>query len=124
MNHKGQVLAFFLLLLPFFVLFIAFLIDVGFSFAQKRKMEHVAREAVSYALDHIEEDTNSLKENITTLLNKNIENLYDIRIEIENQKVIIQIKKENDSFLKNVKKQLLQTKYQGMIINGEKRIEG
>lgn len=122
MNKKGQVLVLFLILLPFLLLLVGFIVDIGLSYNEKRKMEHAITDSISYALDHIAEEEDTLKINITHLLNENIENLYEIRIEIKEKKIYLRVEKRIDNiFLPN--KQIIKLSYQGEWIDGEKRIK-
>lgn len=121
MNKKGQVLVLFLILLPFLLLLVGLIVDIGMSYNEKRKIEHVMKDAISYALDHTGEEE-TLKINMTHLLNENIKNIYEIRIEIKNEKVYLRIEKRMDTiFLPN--SQTIKLSYQGELINGEKRIK-
>ena len=73
MNNKGQTLVAFLLLLPFLFLVIAFLLDFGFLSIQKRRITNAAHDALIYASKNKNSDT--LEEEVTNLLNKNIDGI-------------------------------------------------
>ena len=122
MNKKGQVLVLFLILLPFLLLLVGLIIDFGFSYNEKRKIEHAIKDSIFYALDHMNEEETTLKINMTHLLNENIKDIYEIRIEIKNEKITVGVEKRMDTIFlpKNHTIKLL---YQGELINGEKRIK-
>ncbi len=121
MNHKGQVLAIFVLLLPILLISASLIIDVGLSYIEKRNIERATEETIYYALDHLDQDETALKTNMTYLLNENIKNIYDLRLTIENEIITINIEKRtNYIFTKN--KGIIKLQYQGKIIDGKKII--
>lgn len=121
MNHKGQVLAIFVLLLPILLISASLIIDVGLSYIEKRNIERATEETIYYALDHLDQDATALKTNMTYLLNENIKNIYDLRLTIENEIITISIEKRtNYIFTKN--KGIIKLQYQGKIIDGKKII--
>lgn len=121
MNHKGQVLVVFVLLLPILLICASLIIDVGLSYLEKRNIERMTEETISYALDHLDQEETALKTNMTHLLNQNIKNIYDIRISIQNETITITIEtRTNYIFTKN--RGIIKTTYQGKIVDGEKII--
>ncbi|MCI9233032.1 MAG: hypothetical protein HFH08_00375 [Bacilli bacterium] len=122
MNKKGQVLVLFLILLPFLLLLVGFIVDIGMAYNEKRKIEHAMRDSISYALDHIKEEESTLKVNMTHLLKENIKDIYEIRIEIKNEKVSVGMEKRIDTIFLS-KDYTIKLSYQGEFINGKKRIK-
>ncbi len=121
MNHKGQVLTIFVLLLPILLICASLIIDVGLSYIEKRTIERTLEDTISYALDHLDQDEAALKTNMNNLLNQNIKNIYDMKLTIENETVMIHIEtRTNYIFTKN--KGIIKTAYQGKIIDGKKTI--
>lgn len=122
MNKKGQVLVLFLILLPFLLLLVGLIVDLGLAYNEKRKMEHAIADSIGYALDHINEEETVLKINMTSLLKENIKDIYELRIEIKDDKVYVRVEKRIDTIFLP-KNQILKLSYQGEVINGEKRIK-
>lgn len=122
MNKQGQVLIPFLILLPILLLLVGLIIDFGMAYQEKRKMEHVIKDTITYALNHITEEESTLKINMTYLLNENLKNLHDIRIEIKEKKVTIRLEKKIETIFLP-KKNTVKLSYQGVLENGEKRIQ-
>lgn len=82
MNNKGQVLVIFVILLPIFLMILAFIIDIGLLSIEKRRIDNNAYDAVEYYLD------NSDKEKTTKLLE---DNLNDIEININDNGDYVEI---------------------------------
>jgi len=122
MNKKGQVLVLFLILLPFLLLLVGLIVDLGLAYNEKRKMEHAIIDSIGYALDHINEEETVIKINMTNLLKENIKDIYELRIEIKDGKVYVRIEKRIDTIFLP-KNQIIKLSYQGEVINGEKRIK-
>ena len=122
MNKKGQVLVLFLILLPFLLLLVGLIVDLGLAYNEKRKMEHAIADSIGYALDHINEEETVLKINMTNLLKENNKDIYELRIEIKDDKVYVRVEKRIDTIFLP-KNQILKLSYQGEVINGEKRIK-
>lgn len=122
MNKKGQVLVLFLILLPFLLLLVGLIVDFGIAYNEKRKIEHTITDTITYALDHINEEETVLKVNMTHLLKENVEDIYEIRIEIKDDKVYVSIEKRVGTIFLP-KNHVIKLSYQGELINGEKRIK-
>lgn len=112
----------FLILLPFLLLLVGLIVDLGLAYNEKRKMEHAIADSIGYALDHINEEETVLKINMTNLLKENIKDIYELRIEIKDDKVYVRVEKRIDTIFLP-KNQILKLSYQGEVINGEKRIK-
>lgn len=82
MNNKGQVLVIFVILLPLFLMILAFVIDLGLLSIEKRKISNNVYDAVDFYLD------NNDKEKTKELLESN---LKDIDIEIVDNSEYIEI---------------------------------
>ena len=122
MNKKGQVLVVFLILLPILLLLVGLIIDVGLAYNEKRKMNHVIEDTISYALDHITEEQDTLKINMNYFLKENLKDLDTIKIEIKNETIIIEIKKRMDTIFLP-KDYQIKSSYEGSFVNGKKRIK-
>lgn len=119
-NTKGQVLVLFCILLPILLLLVAIIVDVGFAYYEKRKIEHVMKDTIVYALDHITEEKTILKTNMAHLLNENIDDIYEIVIKIEENNVELHIEKRLKglfSFMK-IPYQMIKLQYKGTSVDG------
>ena len=67
LNNKGQILVFFVLLIPIFILILILVIDVGNAFSQKKSLDNICNLATSESKNL---DNNKLKEFIRLNDNK------------------------------------------------------
>lgn len=95
MNHKGQTLVAFLLLLPFLCLTCGFLFDLGFVQTEKRRVDNVVKDTIQYALMNQEEE--NVRKNVEVLLNQNIDDITSKDILIDQNKVEITVSKKQKS---------------------------
>ena len=56
MNNKGQTLVVFVLFLPVLVIVITMIINKSNMYYDKRNMENIAKEAINYGLNNIEDE--------------------------------------------------------------------
>lgn len=94
-NNKGQTLVVFILLLPILLMLAAIIIDSGILFNEKRKIDNTIKEALNYGINHITED--EVIANIEKLINKNVSDINKLEIDINNDIIIIELKKRKDS---------------------------
>ena len=100
MNNKGQTLVVFIILLPFVLFFIFYVIDKSYLTYQKKELESVAEVICNYALD-----TTKTEEEINFLAHKNDSNIENIEVNYTVDGVDITLKKhENSLFSKILKK--------------------
>ena len=85
MNHKGQVLVLFLLLLPILLLIMGLVIDVGNLFVEQKKRENVVKSAIRYGLSSEENQ----EEKARQYLEENLSN-SSFRVFYSNQTLTIQ----------------------------------
>lgn len=85
MNHKGQVLVLFLLLLPILLLIMGLVIDVGNLFVEQKKSENVVKSAIRYGLSSEENQ----EEKARQYLEENLSN-SSFRVFYSNQTLTIQ----------------------------------
>lgn len=92
MNNKGQVLVLFVLLIPVLLLAVAFVIDTGLLYEEKKHIEDSIKEGISYGLNNIE--SKDLETRIKRLITKNIEDIKEIIIDVNNDYLEINVKKD------------------------------
>ena len=115
MNNKGQTLVVFIILLPFALFFIFYVIDKSYLTYQKKELESVAEVICNYALD-----TTKTEEEINSLAHKNDSNIENIEVNYTVDGVDITLKKhENSLFSKILKKDkdLIQVKVSCIVYN-------
>lgn len=89
LNNHGQVLTVFVLLLPFFFVLLAFVLDYGYLAIQKKQIDDTVEEILIYASEN--KDHRSLKEEVETLLEKNIEQTFRKNVVITDTSITITI---------------------------------
>ncbi|MDD2469920.1 MAG: pilus assembly protein [Bacilli bacterium] len=122
MNRKGQILIFFVILIPLFAFIAALVIDMGYSYYQSNKLHHLNNMVLKYGLNHIN-DVN-VKSEMISLLYKNDSKIDSYEIIIEGNKITLKIDKTVESvFGKMIKMDFyyISSKYIGYI-NGNKII--
>lgn len=93
MNNKGQSLVVFILFLPIIFLMMAIIYDLGSLEITKQKTENEIKSAINYGLNNLEEE--NLKQNLETLLDKNIDGLKTITIDSASIKINVKYTKES-----------------------------
>lgn len=94
-NNRGQTLVVFILLLPILFMIAAIIVDSGILFNEKRKIDNTIKEALNYGINHISED--EVIVSVEKLINKNISNINELEVNINNDIIIIELKKTIDS---------------------------
>jgi len=94
-NNRGQTLVVFILLLPIFLMIAAIIVDSGILFNEKRKIDNTVKEALTYGINHITEE--EVINDIKKLINKNISDVKKLDVEINNEIIIIELKKIKES---------------------------
>lgn len=123
-NNRGQVLAMFVLLLPILLLLAGLVIDTGLAYMEKRKIEHVMKDTIAYGLGHLDTEESILKLNMTNLLKENISDIYEIKIDIGNQVIKMQVEKKVKTIFSAITtpNQTIKLSYKGNLIGEEIRI--
>ena len=72
MNNKGQSLVTFMLLIPIFLLVLYMVYEIGRMASLKNQLDSINYLAVSYAVNHMDEE--GIQDRVRDLINKNINN--------------------------------------------------
>lgn len=122
LNNKGQSLVLFVLIVPILFLILVLVFDVGNALIEKQELDNISYLTIEYGLEHMDEFSIETKmKNIVTKNNNKIEN---INIVINDDKIILTIKKNiNGILVKNVNLVEIESKYIGYIKDGKKVIE-
>ena len=95
MNKKGQVLVAFELLLPIMFMLIGLIIDCGYLYIEKRKVDNNIKDALEYGLKHIEEE--NIEDKVEKQLNLNIKDIKKLDISINDKIIEIKLEKSKKS---------------------------
>ena len=88
-KNSGQVLILFILILPILFMILGLVIDVGLSYLEKRKVDNVINEAIYYALN----DDNNVLDNTRKYIQKNIDNIDNLNVSLNDNIVEIKLSK-------------------------------
>lgn len=89
MNNKGQTLVVFVILLPLLFILISFIVDNGFLALEKEKINNVVKDAINDCLKN-----NKSIEELTILINKNIDDIKIKNISDDNGIWYLRVTKE------------------------------
>lgn len=120
MNNRGQVLTFFVLMLPIFVVLLILTIDISNLIINKLEVDNINRILVDYALDKMEEDNlNELVTNISNLNDSDIE----VNLSLEDNRINLILKKEVKGIISKQNIYNLKSNFLGYIDNEKKIIQ-
>lgn len=119
MNNKGQTLVVFVLFLPVLVIVITMIINKSNMYYDKRNMENIAKEAINYGLNNIEDE--NIEDKIKIFISKNIE--CEKEIKIEDGEIRVTLIKENKTIKKILGYGNINIKYKGKIEDNKKKVE-
>jgi hypothetical protein len=124
MNRKGQVLVFFVILIPILVALAAYSVDMAYIYYRSTKLNNLNHMVLEYGLKHIKDA--DVKKKMNDLLYKNDNDIDDYEIVIENNKISISANKKIDSIFGraiNIDVYQLSSSYTGYIKSGKTVIE-
>lgn len=104
LNHRGQTLILFVLLLPVLLLVLGLLIQLGNLQIQKQKIDQTITNALIYGMEHI--DDSSLEVDIQKILLLNLKKIQHKMIEINDNKITIAITQSSNFLFPNLFKNL------------------
>lgn len=100
LNNNGQTLVLFVLLLPIMLCIIVLVFDIGKFICIKQELNNINSLAISYGIEHYNED--DIENKIIKLILLNNSNLDNIKVSTENNKVSIQLLYSDSSILGNI----------------------
>ena len=122
MNHKGQVLALFAILLPLMFMFVALVIDTGLLYMEKRHVDFVVKDTTEYGMENIESVT---EQDLYNLLEKNLDNIKSEKIVMNDGILKISVSLEKKSVFASLlgeERYEIKSTYKGMIEQDSIRI--
>lgn len=119
MNKKGQTLVVFVLFLPVLVIVITMIINKSNMYYDKRNMENIAKEAINYGLNNIEDE--NIEDKIKIFISKNID--CEKEVKIEDGEIRVTLIKENKTIKKILGYGNIKIKYKGKIEDNKKKVE-
>lgn len=97
LSNRGQTLVLFVLLLPVLLLILGFLIDIGNLHIQKRKVDYTVNDTLEYGMEHLDMDADSLKMELHKLLQLNLKNIEQEEITISGEEITILVTKKTEN---------------------------
>ncbi len=119
MDHKGQVLVGFLLLLPLLLILFVFVIDIGFMKVEERKLENTVKEAITYGLKQ-ESPEEEVQQQVETMIRKNIDNIEFLDTVVTNGNIQVHLstrQKNVFGIILNQRMYKIEKRYQGYLEN-------
>lgn len=98
-NNKGQVLTLFILIIPLVILIFILIIDIGLISNEKQKLDNINYMTIEYGVNHINDP--EIQDKLTNIINLNIDQINEINIEINNEKIEIKLTKKTNSIISN-----------------------
>lgn len=123
LNNKGQSLVMFVLIVPIFLLIITLVYDAASAIYEKDRLSNTITIATNYGLDNI---TTITKEELTTMITSNSDNLKYIDVSIDDSVITIKCEKSIKGVIGkmfNFEITTIDCYYRGKIIDGKKNIE-
>ena len=95
MNNKGQTLVFFIILIPLFVMLLAFIVDTGFIIIENTKLNSTTKTIIRSVYD--ERFDSAINDKISKLYQKNDIDTSKLQIRVSDNKIAIKNDYEIDS---------------------------
>ena len=109
----------FVLLIPLIFLLFGIVVDIGLSYTEKRKLDNTTKMTIEYGLENIGKE--NIKAEMSDLLTKNIENLDEVNIHVEDSLIRINTSSHYDSIFSKIfgkEEYQITSKYKGYNENG------
>ena len=124
LNNKGQTLILFILLLPVMLFVVVLVIDIGNLMTEKHDLNNINYIVIDYGLSNLSQE--NLKESIENYIKLNDKEINQIKVEISENNIIINLSKKENSMLGhilNLEEVEIVSSYKGSIVNEKKVIE-
>lgn len=94
-DNKGQILPLFIIIIPIILIFVSYVVDLGIMATDKRKLNNIVKDAVSYYINH---DSENVYGDTLEYLNKNIKSADITILDYDDYVVITVIKKRKSIY--------------------------
>ena len=124
LNNKGQTLILFILLLPVMLFVVVLVIDIGNLMTEKHDLNNINYIVIDYGLSNLSQE--NLKESIENYIKLNDKEINQIKVEISENNIIINLSKKENSMLGhilNLEEVEIVSSYKGSIVDEKKVIE-
>lgn len=118
MNNKGQTLVIFVLLLPLFILLVAYVVDTSILFYEKNKLDDINKMVIEYKMYHVEENEKKIKDYIL----KNDKEIKIKNIKMDEEKIKLHLSKKVKSIFGRIigfNYYNVDSSYEGLILKKE-----
>ena len=100
LNNKGQSLVLFVVMLPILLLIVILVIDVGKAFVLKQELKNISDIVLNYGLDNLSDE--NLYDELNELVKLNNNEIDNVNIEIDNNKIYIELKEKNNGIFSDI----------------------
>lgn len=124
MNKRGQILTFFIILLPIFIFVATYVIDMSFNLYRNNKLDNLNKMVIEYGLNHLNDD--DVKNKMADLIYKNDGGINSYNLTIKNGVITLKLEKKIDSIfgrIINIDTYNISSSYIGYIKNNKEIIE-
>ena len=124
LNNRGQSLVLFVIIIPILLFILILVIDIGRAINLKQELNNINKIVLDYGLDNLDND--KIEDEMFKLVKLNNDKINNIDIEIDNDKLYLNISCYMDlmfSSISNLSLFEITSSYVGYIQDGNKRIE-
>ena len=99
LNNKGQSLVLFVIILPILLLILILVLDIGKAISLKKELNNINEIAMNYGLDNLNKE--SLEDELYKLIKLNKNDIDNVEISIDNEKIYIKMDEKIDGIFTN-----------------------
>lgn len=99
LNNKGQSLVLFVIILPILLLILILVLDIGKVISLKKELNNINEIAMNYGLDNLNKE--SLEDELYKLIKLNKNDIDNVEISIDNEKIYIKMDEKIDGIFTN-----------------------
>ena len=124
LNNRGQSLVLFVIIIPILLFILILVIDIGRAIKLNQELNNISEIVLDYGLDNLDND--KIEDEMFKLVKLNNDKINNIDIEIDNEKLYLNISCDMDlmfSSISNLSLFEITSSYVGYIQDGNKRIE-
>ena len=99
LNNKGQSLVLFVIILPILLLILILVLDIGKAISLNKELNNINEIAMNYGLDNLNKE--SLEDELYKLIKLNKNDIDNVEISIDNEKIYIKMDEKIDGIFTN-----------------------